>query len=51
MRKQCLGVSDLQVSVLAYGMWRFTEGGLKEAHEKMDAVLSVGINFIDQAKV
>lgn len=51
MRSQVLGQSNLSVSVLAYGLWRFTEGDLKAAHSKIDAALSVGINFIDQADV
>jgi len=51
MKYQMLGTSELRVSSLAYGMWRFAGTDVKTAYHKVEKALEVGINFFDQADV
>jgi predicted oxidoreductase len=46
-----LGHSDLQVSRLAWGMWRFSGKDLGAARGLIDAALESGINLFDTADV
>jgi predicted oxidoreductase len=45
-----LGRSDVEVSTLAWGMWRFA-GGLADATRLVHAVLDAGISFFDTADI
>ena len=46
-----LGKSGLDVSPLAWGMWRFAGDDLRAARAKVDAALEIGINFFDTADI
>ena len=46
-----LGASGIEVSSLAWGMWRFAGNDLKTARAKIDAALEIGINFFDTADI
>ena len=46
---QNLGQSSIQVSPIAYGMWRFAGTDVKTATEKIETALDVGIT--DQADI
>ena len=48
---QNLGQSSIQVSPIAYGMWRFAGTDVKTATEKIETALDVGITFFDQADI
>ena len=46
-----LGKSGLDVSPLAWGMWRFAGDDLRAARAKIDAALDVGITLFDTADI
>lgn len=48
-----LGRSDIAVSPIAWGMWRFAENGrtIAEASTLVHAALDAGINFLDTADI
>jgi predicted oxidoreductase len=46
-----LGTTDLRVSRLAWGMWRFTGDNLAHARSLVDAALDAGINLFDTADI
>jgi predicted oxidoreductase len=46
-----LGRSALQVSPLAWGMWRFAGTDVPTARARVDAALAAGINFFDTADI
>ena len=48
---QNLGQSSIQVSPIAYGMWRFAGTDVKTATEKIETALDIGITFFDQADI
>jgi aryl-alcohol dehydrogenase-like predicted oxidoreductase len=48
---RALGKSDLTVSSLAWGMWRFAGDDVKAARAKIDAALDVGITLFDTADI
>jgi predicted oxidoreductase len=50
-RRVRLGGSELEVSPLAWGMWRFAGEDLKASRAKIDAALSIGINLFDTADI
>jgi predicted oxidoreductase len=46
-----LGKTDLMVSGLGWGMWRFVGADLATAHKLVEAVFEAGINFFDTADI
>ncbi len=46
-----LGKSDMQVSPMAWGMWRFGGHDVKAARARVEAALAAGINFFDTADI
>ncbi len=46
-----LGKSGLEVSSLAWGMWRFAGDDLKAARARVDAALDIGITLFDTADI
>ena len=46
-----LGKSDLRVSPLAWGMWRFAGTDVAAAQARCEAALAAGINFFDTADI
>jgi predicted oxidoreductase len=50
-RLRSLGGSDLKVSPLAFGLWRFVGADASVAAAKIHAALDCGINFFDGAAV
>ncbi len=46
-----LGKTDLEVSALAWGMWRFAGDDLDAATARVEAALAAGINFFDTADI
>jgi predicted oxidoreductase len=48
---RALGKTDLMVSALGWGMWRFAGVGVTQARALVDAVFEAGINFFDTADI
>lgn len=48
---RALGSSDLMISPLAYGFWRFAGTDLQTATRKVETALDVGINLMDHADI
>ncbi|MBC7505198.1 MAG: aldo/keto reductase [Sandarakinorhabdus sp.] len=48
---RALGKSQLLVSSLAWGMWRFAGDDVVAAHLRVEAALAAGINFFDTADI
>lgn len=46
-----LGRSSLRVFPLAYGCWRFAGTAVREARQKVDAALEIGMNLFDHADI
>ena len=46
-----LGQSALRVFPLAYGCWRFAGAGVREACEKIEAAVELGIDLFDHADI
>jgi predicted oxidoreductase len=46
-----LGESDIQVSSIAWGMWRFAGDNLRAARERVEAALEAGITLFDTADI
>jgi predicted oxidoreductase len=46
-----LGRTDIQVSRLAWGMWRFAGDDLQRARGLLDAAMAAGINLFDTADI
>jgi len=46
-----LGASGIDVSPLAWGMWRFAGDDLKAARARIDAALDIGITLFDTADI
>jgi predicted oxidoreductase len=46
-----LGRSALRAFPLAYGSWRFAGSSLRDAREKIDAALEIGVNLFDHADI
>ena len=46
-----LGQSNLRVSPIAYGLWRFAGTSVAEAQAKIEAALDVGITLFDEADI
>jgi aryl-alcohol dehydrogenase-like predicted oxidoreductase len=46
-----LGKSELRVSPLAWGMWRFAGDDVTAARVRVEAALAAGINFFDTADI
>jgi predicted oxidoreductase len=46
-----LGNSSLQCFPIAYGLWRFAGTGVREAREKVEAALELGIDLFDHADI
>lgn len=46
-----LGRSGLRAFPLAYGLWRFAGTSVREAREKIEAALEVGIDLFDHADI
>jgi predicted oxidoreductase len=46
-----LGKTNLEVSALAWGMWRFAGDDLDAATARVEAALAAGINFFDTADI
>jgi aryl-alcohol dehydrogenase-like predicted oxidoreductase len=49
--RRALGKSTIQVSPMAWGMWRFAGDDVKAARAKVEAALAAGINFFDTADI
>ncbi len=49
--RRALGKSPLQVSPMAWGMWRFGGDDVKASQAKVEAALAAGINFFDTADI
>ena len=49
--RRSLGRSDIQVSPIAWGMWRFSSDELSEAQERVEAALDAGITLFDTADI
>ena len=49
--RRALGKSAIQVSPMAWGMWRFAGDDVKDARTKVEAALAAGINFFDTADI
>ena len=49
--RQSLGRSDLNVSAIAYGYWRFAGTSVREARAKVETALELGINLMDHADI
>jgi predicted oxidoreductase len=43
--------SDVEVSAIAWGMWRFTESGHEPARVRVEAALEVGVTLFDTADI
>jgi predicted oxidoreductase len=48
---RALGPTHLRVFPLAYGCWRFAGTSVREAREKLEAALAVGIDLFDHADI
>ena len=46
-----LGKSELQVGRIAYGFWRYAGTTVREAREKVETALEVGMNLMDHADI
>jgi predicted oxidoreductase len=46
-----LGKTDLMVSPLGWGMWRFVGVDVEQAHSLVEAAFEAGINFFDTADI
>ena len=46
-----LGKTDIMVSQLGWGMWRFAGDDIKQARNLIDAAVEAGINFFDTADI
>jgi len=46
-----LGTTSLRVFPLAYGSWRFAGTNVRQAREKIEAAVEVGINLFDHADI
>lgn len=51
MKKQYLGVSDLEVSNIGLGCMRMSDKSLEEAREIITTAIDCGINFFDHADI
>ena len=51
MKTLKLGTSDLSVGRIAYGCWRLSQSTPKQAQEKIETALSVGMTLIDTADI
>ena len=51
MKTLKLGTSDLSVGRIGYGCWRLSQSTPKQAQEKIETALSVGMNLIDTADI
>ncbi|NNM76530.1 aldo/keto reductase [Sphingomonas sp. ID1715] len=49
--KRPLGKSGIQVSPIAWGMWRFAGDDVNAARRKVEAALSAGVNLFDTADI
>ena len=49
--RRAFGKSDMQVSPLAWGMWRFAGDDVEAARVRVEAALDAGINFFDTADI
>lgn len=50
-RPRSLGQTEIQVSPLAWGMWRFAGDDVSAARQRVEAALEVGITLFDTADV
>ncbi len=46
-----LGKTDLVVSPMAWGLWRFAGEDLNAATARVEAALGAGLNFLDTADI
>ena len=46
-----LGTSDLRVSPIAYGYWRFAGTDVQTATKKVQTAIEAGINLMDHADI
>lgn len=46
-----LGNTDISVSALAWGMWRFADAGVTDARARIEAALETGITLFDTADI
>lgn len=46
-----LGNTDISVSALAWGMWRFADAGVADARARIEAALETGITLFDTADI
>ena len=51
MQLRKLGVTDILVSPIAWGMWRFRGDDLNAARSRVEAALDAGITFFDTADI
>lgn len=51
MDRVTLGRTDIMVSRLAWGMWRFASDDLRDARNLIDAAFAAGINLFDTADI
>ena len=49
--RHLLGNSELSVSPMAYGCWRFAGTDVKAAQEKIETAMGMGLSFIDTADI
>ena len=48
---QLLGQTDMEVSTIAYGFWRYGGTDVKQAQAKVETALEVGITLMDHADI
>src|SRR6201995_4579577 len=51
MQLQTLGQTDIQISPIAWGMWRFRGEDVKAARGRVEAALEAGITLFDTADI
>lgn len=51
MQTTTLGHTDIQISKIAYGCWRLTEGDVAATRAKIEAALEAGMTLIDTADI
>jgi predicted oxidoreductase len=50
-RVTTLGSTDIQVSCIAWGMWRFAGNDLRAAQERVEAAFAAGVTLFDTADI
>jgi len=50
-KKRTLGGTDIEISSIAWGMWRFRGNDIRFARSLVEAALEAGVNFFDTADI